>query len=201
MPIHKKQFQAELSAAAKYIRSQLPPPLATPQFTIDWRYVPADEIGGDIFTYGYIDGENFMIALIDVAGHGVTAALHSIAICNTLRTMHADPMLLAPSALLNFLNTQYPMEQFENTFTSMWYGVYNTVTRQLTYATAGDVLAMTHGCILTCGTLPLGVDVTAQFPEQQQLLSPRVPLLIFTDGAWQSQEVSDDICLLRLVPR
>ena len=79
------RLQQELRDAERYVRAILPAPLSEP-LRVDWRFVPSTELGGDSFGYHWIDDEHFALYLIDVCGHGVGAALLSVAVADTLRS-------------------------------------------------------------------------------------------------------------------
>ena len=78
----------ELQEAARYVASTLPPPMRE-RFEISWAYEPSTEFGGDSFGYHWIDETHFAIYLLDVCGHGVGAALLSVAAINVIRS--GDP--------------------------------------------------------------------------------------------------------------
>jgi serine phosphatase RsbU (regulator of sigma subunit) len=61
------RLQDELREAERYVRAILPPPLAQP-LSVDWRFVPSTELGGDSFGYHWIDDQHFALYLIDVCG-------------------------------------------------------------------------------------------------------------------------------------
>ena len=46
-----------------------------PWIHIDWRYVPCDEVGGDILNVIPLDEKRIGVYVLDVSGHGVQAAL------------------------------------------------------------------------------------------------------------------------------
>ena len=75
------RLQRELRDAERYVRAILPVPISDP-FAVDWRFVPSTELGGDSFGYHWIDSEHFALYLLDVCGHGVGAALLSVAVTN-----------------------------------------------------------------------------------------------------------------------
>jgi sigma-B regulation protein RsbU (phosphoserine phosphatase) len=72
------RLTAELNEASAYLRSLLPAPCSEP-LAIDWRFIPSSELGGDSFGYRWIDDDHFALYLLDVCGHGVGAALLSVA--------------------------------------------------------------------------------------------------------------------------
>ena len=143
-----QRLASELEEAANYVRSILPPPVAGPALTADWRFIPSTELGGDSFGYHWIDADHFALYVLDVSGHGVGAALMSAAAANTLRS-EALPNtdFRAPAALLGALNQAYLMEDQNNLFLTIWYGVFNKRTRRLAYASAGHppALLVPHG--------------------------------------------------------
>ncbi|NIR17477.1 MAG: SpoIIE family protein phosphatase, partial [Desulfobacterales bacterium] len=80
------RLNAELSEAADYVKSLLPPPIVTGPVRADWRFVPSASLGGDSFGYHWLDEDHFAIYLVDVSGHGVGAALLSVSVINALRS-------------------------------------------------------------------------------------------------------------------
>jgi len=76
----------EIAEAAKYVRSLLPDPLPSGPARVDWRFVPCTQLGGDSFSYHWLDDEHFAVFLLDVSGHGVGSSLMSISALNILRS-------------------------------------------------------------------------------------------------------------------
>lgn len=133
----QKALQSELNEAATYVRSTLPEPMAG-KVSTSWVFEPSTVLGGDAFGYQWLDEDNFAFYLLDVCGHGVGAALLSISVTNLLRTYtlpNAD--FYAPASVLNSLNENFQMENHNNMFFTMWYGVYKCSTREITYSNGG----------------------------------------------------------------
>ena len=158
------RLRQELLEAEKYVRSCLPPPIAEP-FVLDWLFVPTTELGGDSFGYHWLDDEHFALYLLDVCGHGVGAALLSVAANQTLRS-EALPQtdFHNPEAVLNAMNRVYQMELHNDMYFTIWYGVYHAPTRQMKYASAGHPPP-----ILVCGPREARGEV--------QLLNAKGPIL------------------------
>ena len=81
---HRRHLADELAKAAAYVQSLLPKPQAGPIHT-DWVFVPSAALGGDAFGYHWLDDDHFALYLLDVCGHGIGAALHSVSVLNVLR--------------------------------------------------------------------------------------------------------------------
>ena len=81
----QERLHEELAAAANYVRSLIPPPLTEP-VTLDWRYVPSDELGGDCLGYHFLGDNKIAVYVLDICGHGVGAALLSVVLLDVLRS-------------------------------------------------------------------------------------------------------------------
>ena len=103
--VHER-LKAELADAAGYVRSLLPAPMAQP-FTIDWRFEPSAELGGDAFGYNWVDPDHFALYLLDVCGHGIGPSLLSIAVLHLLQAASLrDVAFHDPSQVLGSVECQ-----------------------------------------------------------------------------------------------
>ena len=190
----QEHLAAELAEAAAYVKSLLPAPLAG-EVNADWRFIPSSQLGGDAFGYHWLDADHFAIYLLDVCSHGVGAALLSISVMNVLRSQTlpgAD--FQDPSEVLAALNRTFPMDRHNNLYFTMWYGVFDKATRQLSYASGGHPPA-----ILVAGPdradarveklkspgPPVGTFPDSAFQNRQITLRPFNRLFVFSDGAYE----------------
>jgi serine phosphatase RsbU (regulator of sigma subunit) len=133
-----EELDRDLRKANSYVRALLPEPLTEGPIKAEWYYEPCAKLGGDAFGYGALSGHQFVSYIVDVSGHGAGAAMHSVAVMNVLRQRAlrgAD--MSKPAEVLATLNTMFPMESHAGMYFTMWYGVYDAVSRRLEYATAG----------------------------------------------------------------
>lgn len=188
------RLQQELRDAERYVRAILPAPLAEP-FTVDWRYVPCTELGGDSLGYHWIDSAHFALYLLDVRGHGVGAALLSVAVADTLRSgALRDTDFRRPEDVLGALNQIYQMEHQNELYFTIWYGVYHHATGRLRYASAGHPApilvsgprgergAANH---LRAQGLPLGMLPNASYQAEEDILVAPSRLFVFSDGVYE----------------
>ena len=132
------KLNRDLLKASNYVLSLLPPPLETGPVRVSWRFVPSAQLGGDAFGYYWLTKETFVFYLMDVSGHGVGAAMHSVAVMNILRQRALpDVDFENPSQVLSSLNDRFQMTSHNDMYFTLWYGVYNTRTRTLTHGAAG----------------------------------------------------------------
>ena len=193
----QETLAAELAKAAAYVRSRLPAPMAGP-VSIDWRFVPSESLGGDCFDYFWIDPDRIAIYLLDVCGHGVGPALLGVSAMNAIRSGAiggADSS--DPTTVLQQLNAAFPMEQHDNMFFTIWYGVYQLSTRTLRYSGGGHPPPLLLSGAAGAGTsvrelegpcLPIGVSVDESYDTIQTDVAPGSSLLLFSDGVTEVWE-------------
>jgi serine phosphatase RsbU (regulator of sigma subunit) len=185
----------ELRDAEQYVRAILPAPMTAP-FSVEWRFVPCTELGGDSFGYHWIDAEHFALYLLDVCGHGVGSALLSVAAANTLRSgalPHTD--FRRPEEVLGALNQAYQMEDHGDLYFTIWYGVYHRTSGRLRYGSAGHPAAIlvsdeTGGDSgevkrLRAQGPPVGMSSGAKFRSEECTLPTPARLYVFSDGVFE----------------
>ncbi len=190
----KQILETELSEAAEYVRSLLPPPLTYP-VTIEARFIPSSQLGGDCFDYYWLDSECLVMYLLDVSGHGLGAALPSVSVLNLLRSQSLPGINYhQPDQVLSSLNESFQMSNHNDKYFTIWYGVYNQVKRQLVYASAGHPPAL-----LLSGTsaetiqikklktsgLPIGMLPDAKFVTNCCNIEGLSTLYIYSDGVYE----------------
>lgn len=192
---HQKQLlERELAEAASYVQSLLPPPL-TGDIQIDSRFIPSSQLGGDCFDYFWLDPDYLAVYLLDVSGHGLGAALPSISILNLLRSQSLPNVnFYQPHDVLRALNETFQMDDQNAKYFTIWYGVYNRVKHQLTYASAGhppalllhrsQAGAMEVTQLRTPG-LPVGMMTEINFVSDRCEVPPGSQLYIFSDGIYE----------------
>lgn len=175
----QRVLNQELMEAAAYVKSLLPEPIVTNTHPVKtaWKFIPSTQLGGDAFGYHWLDPTHFALYLLDVCGHGVGAAVLSISIMNVLRAQTLpNTDFYNPSAVLGTLNEAFPMEQNNNMFFTMWYGVYHTTTRELAYSSGGHPPA-----ILLTG--PSKAEASVKELKTPGLVIGGMPGAVFTTSA------------------
>jgi len=142
-----------LAEAAYYVKALLPEPLSKEGIVVDWRFEPSAALGGDCFGYHWLDGDHFALYLLDVSGHGVSASLLAVAILNILRSQTLrNTDFYRPGNVLRSLNEAFPMEEQNGMFFTIWYGVYDRLSRTLSYSSGGHPPALLLSDAPGCGT-------------------------------------------------
>ena len=165
------------------------------QLQTDWRFVPCTSLGGDALGYHWVDEDSFAIYLVDVCGHGVGAALHSVSVLNVLRSENLQNIdFRRPDQVLAGLNAVFPMEHHKDMYFTIWYGVYNRSSRLLTYASGGHPPALLMQDMpgnrseireLRTPNLFVGGLDGIDFEYDQIEIKPAARLYVFSDGVYE----------------
>jgi phosphoserine phosphatase RsbU/P len=191
---------------AKEIQTWLMPAAPPPVPGIEMAFAtrPANTVAGDYydaFLRTKMDGSvqsgtSLVLAVADVAGKSVPAALLMATLQASLRTL-AD-VCTDPLDLIERWN-RYCCDQNVGgqRFTTAFLGELNPFTRQLTYVNAGHnwpVLRRASGQIerLEAGGVPLGILRKASYESGQVTLTPGDLLLVFTDGLVEAENAKED---------
>jgi sigma-B regulation protein RsbU (phosphoserine phosphatase) len=190
----KLLLETELAEAAEYVKSLLPLPMSAP-IAINSRFIPSRQLGGDCFDYYWLDSDYVAIYLLDTAGHGLRATLPSVSVLNLLRSRALKGLnYYQPSQVLTALNDTFQMNYQNDKYFTIWYGVYNRINRQLTYASAGHPPAIlvsgkspatTELKLLKTPGMPVGMFPEAKYVDRACKIDNFSSLYIFSDGAYE----------------
>jgi len=187
----QRALAAELAQAADYVISLMPVPLDGKSVTTAWRFFPSAQLGGDSFGYHWLDEDSFAIYLLDVCGHGVGAALLSVSAFNAIRSQTLPQTdFHSPERVLTALNDAFQMENHNNLYFTIWYGVYNCRTRELRFASGGHppaFLLSQEGSLtrLMTNNFFIGGFPESLYKGDSITIPPGACLYVFSDGVYE----------------
>ncbi len=207
-------LERELHRANQYVLAILPLPLREGKVRAEWYYVPCTGLGGDAFGYRDLGDGTFVGYIVDVAGQGASAAMHSVSVANVLRQ---DGLLGAdfrdPAAVMTRLNEAFPTKNHDGLTFSAWYWVYNPINRMLTYCAAGmhpawlADRAVGNVVPLPSENAPIGRVPDARYTAGRAFVPAGASLYVFSDGAFDVQTrdgarwtIDDLVAILRQSP-
>jgi sigma-B regulation protein RsbU (phosphoserine phosphatase) len=178
----------------------MPAPLTGPIAT-QWQFHPCTQLGGDSFGYHWLDPDHFAIYLLDVCGHGVGAALLSVSVLNVLRSQSLPGVDFSqPAQVLAGLNRAFSMEQNNNMFFTLWFGVFCRSSRDLNYASGGHPPALLFHPAnadpkkafksLSTNGPAVGVDPDSRYVQQAARVAPNCSLVLYSDGVYEIQQAN-----------
>ena len=181
---------------AKEIQAWLLPaqPPQVPGLEIAFATKPANTVAGDyydVFARPGSEGKTWLMAIADVAGKSVPAAMLMATFQASLKTLSDTPGTL--TELVAGMN-RYACTNSQNgrRFTTAFIAEYEPETRRLTYVNAGHnnpIVLRRSGAAerLDVGGMPLGVIDGAPYASGEVVLAAGDWLVAFTDGVVEAE--------------
>lgn len=182
---HSLESDAARTVQQRLMTNGYPP---TPGFEVAGRCRSADAVGGDFFDLMPWPGNCLGVAVGDVSGHGLPAALLMASTHRVIRTLRK--FLPEPHELMEAANEQICEATQHERFVEIFLAVIDLESRSASYVGAGHggVLLKRTGEVITLnGTgLPTGMtsDLMMEGPGHFQM-EPGDLLAIFTDGMYE----------------
>ena len=159
---------------------------------------PAREVGGDYYDFLELPGGKLGVALGDVSGKGIGAALMMASLCASLRGQASIAQTLPQ--LIGTVNNLLYQASSVNRYATFFYGEFDPVTLQLSFVNAGhNPPVVLRSSIngdrvfrLEAGGPPVGLLPSAQYEGGVFVLERGDQVVLFTDGISESMNKEDD---------
>jgi sigma-B regulation protein RsbU (phosphoserine phosphatase) len=185
--LEKQRLEEELHIARRIQQGLLPRTIPDiPGCELAAYLHPVRPVGGDYYDVLPLEGGRFLLAVADVTGKGVPAALLMANLQAMLHVLAPIPMSLEEATAR--INRIICHNTDPGTFITFFWGILNPAERTLQYVNAGHVpplLVRANGDIeeLTTGGLLLGVMAeTGAYESRTIQLRTGDTLLLYTDG-------------------
>ena len=190
--IEKERLKSEVLLAREVQRALLPAsPPRHQGVELHGQMVSSTEVGGDYYDYFALDDERIVIAIGDVSGKGIPAAM----LMASLQAVFKNRALkggLAPAALNQELNDYLIDHAKPGQFATFFCGVLDLSRSTLTFSNAGQCPALlsTRGFIdrLGNGGMVLGASRLHRFHEGTVAFQPGDLLFLYTDGVTEQHD-------------
>lgn len=148
--------------------------------------VPARHMNGDYYHFVHDENNCVNIAIADVIGKGIPAAL-----CMSMIKYAMDSLpehRLEPRYVLENLNRVVEQNVDPSMFITMFYGMYNPESHIFTYASAGHEPGIYYNANtdsfeeIEARGLMLGVDRYTKYRQYQKNINPNDMIILMSDG-------------------
>lgn len=197
----KERIGTELELARKIQADMLPniyPAFPDrPEFDIYASMRPAKEVGGDFYDFYLIDKDHLGMVIADVSGKGVPAALFMM--MSRILIKNYAMMGYSPAQVLEQTNNSICMNNKEDMFVTVWYGVLEISTGKITAANAGhefpiikkqggkyELLQDKHGFVI-------GGMEGMKYAEYEIQLDSGEMLFLYTDGVPEATDSENNM--------
>jgi len=157
----------------------------------------ARELGGDFHDFLTPDSHTLVVALGDVSGKGVPAALYSVFAGELVRgrtfRRRYVPERSTPAGVLSSINTILHQRQLEEYYCTLIYAVFDFKRRHLTLANSGvpyPVHCTADRCYqIELAGVPLGAFYGTSYDETTVPFSPGDVFVLCSDGVFEAMNV------------
>lgn len=160
----------------------------------DYRYIPSDQLSGDIFDLIPLGKGRMALYIADVVGHGVSASILTMFVRQTMRSILDEGKAYRPADVLSGLRDRFEeIDLDDSQYFSLFYALLDTMEQKLIYANAGHncpPLVFREGQVefLECtGRLISNVFPRIPYEEHELPLLTGNKFLFYTDGVIESE--------------
>jgi sigma-B regulation protein RsbU (phosphoserine phosphatase) len=195
---NEDRLEKEIRFAQRVQAALLPTelPKRMKQVAVAARFAPARELGGDLYDFLAPEPNSLVVAVGDVSGKGVPAALYSafageLIRSRTFRRRYA-PERFSPAGVLASTNTILHERQLEEYYCTLCYALFDLKRRKVTVANSG--LPYPVRCRqgrarqIALPGVPLGSFAGSAYDELDFDLSPGDVFVFCTDGVFEAND-------------
>ena len=160
------------------------------------QFLPAREIGGDLYDFFEFRDGTLGLAIGDVAGKGVPAALYGAFASGTVRTKAFQQS--TPKELLWTLNKTLRRRGIEGLYCTLTYALFDFQARTVRLASSGlpfplHYRAADRSCVeIDVTGLPAGAFDDVEYEEREIQLGPGDVLVFQTDGVSEARRGQEE---------
>ena len=191
-------IQKELDVASKMQQSILPTVFPGGQdYQVFGSMEPAREVGGDFFDVLRLENGRIGIAVADVSGKGVPAALFMMS-CRTL-LKGAAIGAFDPGKVLQEVNNLLNEDNEAQMFVTLFYAVFDPGSWEIVYANGGHnspLIVHADGSseeLPGTGGIALGVISDIDYQEGTIRLAPGETIVFYTDGVTEAENNKSEL--------
>jgi sigma-B regulation protein RsbU (phosphoserine phosphatase) len=197
--LERERLNRELKLAEQVQKRFLPQAVPTvPGYEFFAHYQPTYEVGGDYYDFVPLPADRMALALGDVSGKGVGAALMMAKFaCDTRYCMLTEN---APAPTANRLNNLLCAAAIEDKFITLSLCVLDAPARKLTMTSAGHtpvLIRRADGRVEEVGQefsgVPLGIMEDSVYQEAEVQLSLGDVVVIYSDGVTDARSPNDEL--------
>jgi PAS domain S-box-containing protein len=200
-----ERMRRGLELAGRLQQALLPdraPEVAGAQFA--WLYEPCEELAGDILNVFRLGPQQVGVYVLDVSGHGVSAALLSVTLSRWLGLQaarhaagQADADMTEPADVAERLNRDFQLDTRFGQYFTLLYGVLDCEAWAFRYVSAGHpplAVVPADGPPRTAEVsgFPIGIVDEPRYETQRLPLAGGDRVMLYTDGLVEASDAEGE---------
>jgi sigma-B regulation protein RsbU (phosphoserine phosphatase) len=206
-------INADLKVAEKIQRKLLPTRSSSLLgVSMDGLFCPSSHVSGDIYNFFRLDEQRIGFYSIDVAGHGVAAAMMSLTLSQLLipEIKPGNPLkyllpvspyycIASPASLVvDMLNQQFQTDATDTLYFTMIYGVIDIATQTIDICQAGHPTPIYlpkagPAQFIGDGGFPVGITLMAEYESMAVPYQMGDRLFFYSDGITECMDNQDEM--------
>jgi len=193
-----RRIRRDLDSAAIVQRALLPKILPSVDgIHFAWAFEPCETLAGDSFNVFMVDDDHVALYLLDVSGHGVTAALQAVALTRVLASRpwpsSALRQILSPADVAGELNREFPIDPETWQYFTFLCATLDVQSSELRFTSAGHpgpIYVPCNGGPVTVDApgFPIGLFPEASYEEHSLMLKAGDRVYFYSDGATDAMD-------------
>lgn len=151
---------------------------------------PAAQVGGDLIDIKRITADQFGIAIGDISGKGLEAALFSVKLQSTRRALAVES--ISPGRLISKVNRIFCRDRTRGKFASLIYLSLEKNSGQIQFTNAGHLppAKISDGklSMLTGGDAGIGILQETEYTQTDTIFNPEDILVLYSDGLVEARD-------------
>ena len=166
---------------------------------LEGRYLPSNDLSGDLFDIIKVDENKYAFYIADVMGHGVKASIMTMFVKLSISGIFERHSDYSPGQVLKKLRKDFvKLDMNSSQYFTVWIGIFDSKNNKLTYSNAGHNCPPLHlvesknrvNKLVVSGRMISNIIEQNIYQEVTINLHPKDRILFYTDGVTESRDVN-----------
>lgn len=165
---------------------------------LEGRYIPSNDLSGDLFDIIKVDENKYAFYIADVMGHGVKASIMTMFVKLSISGIFERHSDYSPGQVLKKLREKFvKLDMNSSQYFTVWVGIFDSLNDSLTFSNAGHNCPPLHlienknrvNKLVVSGRMISNIIEQNIYQEVTIKLHPKDRILFYTDGVIESKDI------------
>lgn len=165
---------------------------------LEGRYIPSNDLSGDLFDIIKVDENRYAFYIADVMGHGVKSSIMTMFVKLSISGIFERHSDYSPGQVLKKLREKFvKLDMNSSQYFTVWVGIFDSLNDSLTFSNAGHNCPPLHlienknrvNKLVVSGRMISNIIEQNIYQEVTIKLHPKDRILFYTDGVIESKDV------------